>query len=39
MECERCRKDKQVQRYDIDGFSGYLCTDCKEAWDRIQTKE
>jgi transposase-like protein len=39
MECERCREDEQVQRYDIDGFSGYLCPDCEEAWDKIQTEE
>jgi transposase-like protein len=36
MRCERCGEDTEVQRYDVDGFTGYLCDDCRKAWDKIQ---
>lgn len=36
MKCERCGDDTQVSRYDVDGFTGYLCDECRETWDRIQ---
>ena len=35
MKCERCRQDKQTQEYEVDGFTGYLCEECAEAWDKI----
>ena len=37
MRCERCGADTHVEKYDVDGFTGYLCSECCEAWDRIQT--
>ncbi len=33
MECERCGEDTSVDRYDVDGFTGYLCDECKEVWE------
>lgn len=36
MICERCRADTRLDRYDVDGFTGYLCDDCREAWARIR---
>jgi hypothetical protein len=39
MECERCGKDTETERYDIDGFTGHLCDDCREAWDALQSEE
>lgn len=38
MECERCGEDTDVHRHDVDGFTGYLCEECEEEWDAIQTK-
>lgn len=38
MKCERCGKDTSVDRYDVDGFVGYLCEECVEAWDGIQNE-
>lgn len=38
MKCERCGRDTSVDRYDVDGFAGFLCEDCVEAWDRIQNE-
>lgn len=35
MKCERCGEDTHVEEYDIDGFSGYLCDECREVWDEI----
>jgi transposase-like protein len=35
MKCERCRKDKRTKRYDVDGFTGYLCEECQKKWDAI----
>ncbi len=37
MKCERCQKDKAVHKYEVDGFTGYLCEECAEAWDKIAT--
>lgn len=36
MNCERCGEDTRVQRYDVDGFAGYLCEECVEKWDTTQ---
>jgi hypothetical protein len=36
MECERCGETSNVERYDIDGFTGYLCDDCQDVWDEIR---
>lgn len=36
MKCERCGADTSVTRHDVDGFTGYLCPDCEDEWDRIQ---
>lgn len=36
MECERCQDDTAVEHYDVDGFTGRLCEECIETWDRIQ---
>lgn len=36
MKCERCGQDASLEHYDVDGFTGRLCEDCVEAWDRIQ---
>lgn len=33
MECERCGKDTEVQKHEVDGFTGYLCSDCVEVWE------
>lgn len=38
MRCERCEADTTVHRYDVDGFTGYLCAECQETWDEIQGK-
>lgn len=35
MECERCEADTAVERYEVDGFSGYLCDDCADVWDQL----
>ena len=35
MKCERCREDKKTQRYEVDGFTGYLCEECVEVWNKI----
>ena len=33
MKCERCREDTQVERFDVDGFTGFLCAECKGEWE------
>jgi len=38
MKCERCQQDKQTHKYEVDGFTGYLCEECAEAWDEISTE-
>ncbi len=38
MKCERCREDTSLQRVDVDGFTGYLCADCRDAWSRLQSE-
>lgn len=35
MKCNRCGADTSVEKYDIDGFIGYLCDDCREVWDEM----
>jgi len=35
MKCERCNEDTTVTKYEVDGFSGYLCDECVEMWDNI----
>jgi transposase-like protein len=37
MKCERCGDDTHVSRYDVDGFTGYLCEECLEKWETIST--
>jgi hypothetical protein len=38
MKCDRCGADASVGRHDVDGFTGLLCEDCVETWDRIQSE-
>ncbi len=37
MKCERCGEDTSVERYDVDGFTGYLCDGCQDKWEMIQS--
>lgn len=37
MKCERCGADERVERYDVDDFTGYLCSDCAHVWDEIRS--
>lgn len=37
MNCERCVKDTHVEQFHVDGFTGYLCPDCKRTWDQLLT--
>lgn len=39
MKCDRCMSDTSVERYDVDEFTGYLCEDCVEVWDKIQSEQ
>lgn len=39
MKCERCGTDTHVEQYDVDGFTGYLCDECREAWNEIHPDE
>lgn len=39
MKCERCGADTSVERHDVDGFTGYLCADCREVWDGLRTEK
>ena len=39
MKCERCGENTHVERYEVDGFTGYLCTTCVEAWERVRADE
>lgn len=39
MRCGRCQKNKQTERYDVDGFTGYLCDECRDEWEEIQQEE
>ncbi len=36
MKCGRCGEDTHTERYDIDGFAGQLCENCRETWDDLQ---
>lgn len=36
MRCGRCGEDIPVRRYDVDGFTGHLCGECREAWEALQ---
>jgi len=36
MKCERCGADTQVERHEIDGFTGFLCQSCLEAWSALK---
>lgn len=36
MECERCRSDTNVEKYEVDDFAGYLCDACRDEWDELQ---
>jgi transposase-like protein len=35
MKCERCGADASVKRYEVDGFAGYLCDDCRSEWQQL----
>lgn len=35
MKCERCGASTQVDQYDVDGFTGYLCDECRDVWDEL----
>jgi ssDNA-binding Zn-finger/Zn-ribbon topoisomerase 1 len=35
MRCERCGADTHVERHMIDGYSGHLCAECREEWNRL----
>lgn len=35
MKCERCGSDTTVTKHDINGFTGYLCSDCWKVWNQI----
>jgi len=37
MKCERCGADTYVERHEVDGFTGYLCDSCRDAWDEISS--
>lgn len=32
MKCERCLSDTPVEEHVVDGFSGYLCEQCRTVW-------
>lgn len=36
MHCERCGEDADVERYDVDGFTGRLCDECVDTWELVQ---
>lgn len=38
MKCDRCGADTSVERYDVDGFTGWLCDECVEVWNQTQTQ-
>lgn len=38
MKCERCGADTSVERHDVDGFSGYLCSDCADVWEQLSAE-
>lgn len=38
MNCERCGEDTRVEKHDVDGFTGYLCEECRQVWDELQTE-
>ena len=35
MRCGRCLADTPVERHQTDGFTGYLCSACREEWERL----
>ncbi len=35
MKCERCGVDTHVDRHEVGGFTGYLCSDCLDIWDQL----
>lgn len=37
MRCERCHADTRVERHAVDGFTGHLCADCRDTWERLTT--
>jgi len=37
MRCERCGANTRTTPYEVDGFTGRLCNDCREAWDRLRS--
>ncbi|MFW6002977.1 MAG: hypothetical protein ACOCPT_00965 [Halanaeroarchaeum sp.] len=39
MKCERCGAETSVEKHDVDGFTGYLCEDCRTVWADIRSDE
>ena len=35
MDCERCLANTAVEKYVVDGYSGFLCEQCRTEWDRL----
>jgi transposase-like protein len=38
MKCERCVADTHVEKHSVDGYSGYLCAECRETWDALYSE-
>lgn len=38
MKCERCGTYDRTVRYEVDGFTGRLCWECRETWDRLRSE-
>lgn len=36
MRCERCGKHTKTDRYEVDGFTGQLCRNCRETWEQLR---
>ena len=36
MDCERCGANTDVKKHDVDGFTGYLCEECRQTWVKLQ---
>lgn len=38
MKCERCGAHTNVERHEVDDYTGYLCEECREIWDQLQQR-
>lgn len=36
VECEWCGSHTDVERYDMDAFSSYLCPECRDVQDNLR---